>query len=269
MFPERGRLSTRQMQCLTRELNQFESIFLEIDAAARLVDARIFTVDEELPFAGHPVLGAAAVAHQESAPAADRVAWTFRLGAREVAVESARAPHGFRARMDQGIAHFGPPLPSAGSGRFLEALGLAPEDAHPVLPLQMVTTGLPYLIVPVRSRFGEARIRHSAFEELLGSVGAKFVYVLDPDRPEGRTWDNAGLVEDVATGSAAGPAGAYLVAHGCRREGETIAVQQGARSGRPSELRVNVREAGGSLAVVVEGDVVPVGQGTFIRLPDV
>ena len=50
-----------------------------------------------------------------------------------------------------------------------------------------------------------ARIRHPDFEGLLDASGAKFVYVLDPDRPEGRTWDNAGRIEDVATGSAAGP----------------------------------------------------------------
>ena len=52
----------------------------------------------------------------------------------------------------------------------------------------------------------QARICHPDFDALLQEVGVKFVYVLDPERPEGRTWDNVGRVEDVATGSAAGPA---------------------------------------------------------------
>jgi len=60
---------------------------------------------------------------------------------------------------------------------------------------------LPYLIVPVQTRLDSARISHPGFEGLLEASGAKFVYVLDPDRPEGRTWDNAGRVEDVATGA--------------------------------------------------------------------
>ena len=69
--------------------------------------------------------------------------------------------------------------------------------------MQVVSTGLSYLIVPVQSGLQSARISHPRFEGLLDASGAKFVYVLDPDRPEGRTWDNADRVEDVATGSAA------------------------------------------------------------------
>ncbi|MBK8006159.1 MAG: PhzF family phenazine biosynthesis protein [Gemmatimonadetes bacterium] len=200
VFPDARGLPAPLMQQLARELNQFEAIFLEIDGPSRWVRARIFTVDEELPFAGHPVLGAAAVAHQEALPEAEHVAWTFGLGERGVLVESWRAPHGFRARMDQGVAQFGPPLSAAQAAPFLAGLGLEPGDAHATLPLQMVTTGLPYLIVPLRRRFGEARIRVAGYEALLATIGAKFVYVVDPEGPEGRTWDNQGLVEDVATG---------------------------------------------------------------------
>lgn len=266
VFPDARGLPGPLMQQLARELNQFEAIFLEIDGPSRWVRARIFTVDEELPFAGHPVLGAAAVAHQEALPEAEHVVWTFGLGERGVLVESWRAPHGFRARMDQGVAQFGPPLTAAQAVPFLAGLGLEPGDAHTTLPLQMVTTGLPYLIVPLRRRFGEARIRVAGYEAMLASVGAKFVYLVDPAVPEGRTWDNQGLVEDVATGSAAGPTGAYLVRHGLRPANAVIAIQQGARGGRPSELRVMVVPEGDQLRVTVEGDVVPVAQGEFTRL---
>ena len=72
--------------------------------------------------------------------------------------------------------------------------------------MQVVSTGLPYLIVPVLAEhLATANITSRGFEALLAESGAKFVYVLDPTAPEGRTWDNAGRVEDVATGSAAGP----------------------------------------------------------------
>jgi PhzF family phenazine biosynthesis protein len=267
VFPDRGALTDGQMQAITRELRQFESIFLAPAGDANEVDTRIFTVEEELPFAGHPILGAAAVLHHRTRRADDQAAWLFRLVARDVRVTTWLMPHGYRASMDQGEAQFAPPLPRGKVRSYLSALGLDPDDRHPDLPLQVVSTGLPYLIIPLRAGIDRARIRHAAFEALLGRAGAKFVYVLDPATPEGRTWDNAGLLEDVATGSAAGPAGAYLVEHGVCGEGQTITVRQGARAGRPSELRVRVRRREGSLHAEVEGDVVLIGHGTLTRLP--
>ncbi len=267
VFPSGGSLTSRQMQTITQELRQFESIFLDRSGESNEVGARIFTVEEELPFAGHPILGAAAVLHHEHHRAEDQAAWQFRLEAREVRVTTWLMPHGYRATMDQGPARFSPPLERKEEGAFLTALGLGGDDRHPDLPMQTVTTGLPYLIVPVRSGIDRACIRHPAFEELLASAGAKFVYVLDPATPEGRTWDNAGLQEDVATGSAAGPAAAYLVQHAARPEDTTITIWQGARAGRPCELRATVHREEGALRVEVEGDIVLIGQGHLTRLP--
>jgi len=90
--------------------------------------------------------------------------------------------------------------------------------------------------------------------------GAKFVYVLDPDRPEGRTWDNAGRVEDVATGSAAGPAAGYLLHHGVRPAGEPLLVHQGRFTGRPSTIEVRPGTDG---RLWVGGPVAPVAAGRF------
>ena len=69
-------------------------------------------------------------------------------------------------------------------------------------------------------------------------MGAKFAYVFDPDKREGRSWDNAGAVEDVATGSAAGPAAAFLAAHGLAAKEETVVISQGRFLGRPSMITV-------------------------------
>jgi trans-2,3-dihydro-3-hydroxyanthranilate isomerase len=181
-----------------------------------------------------------------------------------VTVQTERHPHWFAATMDQGVATFGAVATPEFATNLPPALNLAADDMLDDLPPQMVTTGLPYLIVPVRSGLERARITHPHFAAMLAEVGAQFVYVVDVARREGRTWDNAGLVEDIATGSAAGPAGAYLVRHGRARADEAITLQQGRFLGRPSELRVRVaNEAGDALRVAVSGDVVPVGVGTL------
>ena len=82
---------------------------------------------------------------------------------------------------------------------------------------------------------------------------AKFVYVFDVNKMTGRTWDNLGLVEDVATGSAAGPMGAYLYKHGCFEKNEVIYINQGQYVGRPSVLKVSCKEDTGEIFVI--GDV--------------
>jgi predicted PhzF superfamily epimerase YddE/YHI9 len=118
-----------------------------------------------------------------------------------------------------------------------------------------------------------AAIVQPGFEALLATIGAKFVYVLHVTTREGRTWDNDGRVEDVATGSAAGPAAAYLVRHGLASPNEEITLHQGRFLGRPSELRVRVEGAAGDAgdagdageiaAVYVTGDVRMVARGVF------
>ncbi|MGB3829205.1 MAG: hypothetical protein WA962_10560 [Ornithinimicrobium sp.] len=115
----------------------------------------------------------------------------------------------------QGPPRFGAPIAPDLAEAYLRGLGLSAGEVRRDLPLQVVDTGLPYLIVPVTTQgLAQAAVTGENFEELLALSGAKFVYVLDPECPEGRTWDNSGRVEDVATGSAAGPALAYLVHHG-------------------------------------------------------
>jgi PhzF family phenazine biosynthesis protein len=164
--------------------------------------------------------------------------------------------------MDQGTARLGPVVTGELAGRCRAALGL-PRDPDPHgLPLQVVTTGLPYLIVPVRADgLAAAAIRGPGFEALLAECGAKFVYVLDPTTLEGRTWDNAGRVEDVATGSAAGPAAAYLIEHGVRPADSPLRIAQGRFTGRPSIIDVRREPVDGHFWV--GGPVAPVAAGHF------
>jgi trans-2,3-dihydro-3-hydroxyanthranilate isomerase len=251
---------------LTAELRQFELIAAGFEPAAGRVPARIFTAEEELPFAGHPVIGAAAALHERYAAGEPARSWVFVIAGREIAVRSRRTAAGYyEAEMNQGAAVLAAPLGQHDAARFAAALGLSDADLHE-LPAQVVSTGLPYLIIPVAAGLDRARIAVGDFEERLASVGAKFAYVFDPDEREGRSWDNAGAVEDVATGSAAGPAAAYLAAHGLARPDQAVRIHQGRFLRRPSVIAVTPDGAGGDLWV--GGSVAPVGHGVLDRLPD-
>jgi PhzF family phenazine biosynthesis protein len=247
---------------VTVEMRQFELIQVDCQPQTGRVSARIFTAEEELPFAGHPVIGAAAALHERHAVGDPARSWVFVIAGREIAVRSRRSAGYYEAEMNQGSPTLASPLGDQDAARFAGALGLNGDDLHG-LPMQVVSTGLPYLIVPVSKGLDRARIAVEDFEERLASVGAKFVYVFDPDEREGRTWDNAGAVEDVATGSAAGPAAAFLAAHGLAAEDEAIVVNQGRFLGRPSVIAVTPDGRGD---LWVGGPVAPVAR-SVVDLP--
>ena len=262
MFVTDAALEPELMQALTVELRQFETIFLTPTHDLRRFRARIFAMEEELDFAGHPVLGAAAVLH-EARNAGGEAVWTIALSGQDVTVESRKTAVGYETIMHQASPAFGPPIVSGEVGRFLTAFGLRAADRDSALPMQMVTTGLPYLIIPVTAAGLEhGRIQVDNLETRLGSVGAKFVYLLDARGREGRTWDNFGRVEDIATGSAAGPAAGYLVKHGLAQADEEIIIRQGRFVGRPSDMRLRVSDGG----VLLTGDVRMIASGEFDSL---
>jgi len=266
VFPNAEGLSAKLMLRLTQELRQFESIFLAATAEPSVFDARVFTVEEELPFAGHPALGAGAVLHEVQAPAADVATFVLALPAGQVRLDSERIGQGaYRVAMEQERPTFGRMLREDEEAPFLDALNLEPENRDGRLPLEVVSTGLPYLIVPVTPNgLARARIRVADFDGLLEKIGAKFVYVFDAEGLEGRTWDNAGAVEDIATGSAAGPTGAYLVRHWVVEAEKPFVLRQGRFVGRPSEIRVEVAgSAALHTSVTVAGDVQMVGTGVI------
>lgn len=258
-------LPTELMQRITQEMRQFESIFLQKTGDPHCYTARIFTMEEELGFAGHPILGAACFVHAKNFQGVDELKLTFVTPEKSIpTVSIINAPANF-AEMEQGSAIFQAPINLIHTKELLSALNLSESDVAENLPLQVVSTGLPYLIVPVSKGLDKACICTRQFKSLLAEIGAKFVYVLDVFTKEGRTWDNDGKVEDVATGSAAGPAAAYLVKHGLAQAGEVISIKQGRFVGRPSELLACVRKESGM--VTVRGQVCFVGNGS-IELPN-
>jgi len=251
VFPERETRSD-ELLAITRELKQFETIFIGQKNSSGVYSARIFTVDEELPFAGHPVLGAAAVLHRLTDPESERFDVTLDIQGRLCPVESIKNGSSFISRMNQGQPSF---ITSPGREHYhhiADRLNLPVHCIDSSLPVETVSTGLPYLIVPLCEGIETAAIKGPGFEEFLNKFEAKFVYLFGTSTLECRTWDNHGRDEDVATGSAAGPLCAYLVKHGVKKSGEVITLSQGKFTGRPSVIRGMVDSTG---PVFIEGEV--------------
>lgn len=131
--------------------------------------------------------------------------------------------------------------------------------------MEIISTGLRYLIIPVKrhNMLAQARIINANFNVLLEKHNAKFVYLVDWETKTARTWENDGSSEDAATGSAAGPFGAYLVKYGLEKANEIIEIKQGEFMGRLSKLLVKVTN--NFEDIIVMGDVCMFGHG-FIKL---
>ena len=242
---------------------------------------RIWTPEEELPFAGHPSLGTAvAVARWRGSERARLVQETGAgLQPVEVAREEEEPAERWSASMRQAETVFGPELDA---GEALASAGLEPDDAHPELPPRIVSTGLAHAIVPVADAAALARARpdYPAIDALLRPHDAVVLYLVSWDEASPRAERAAAaeeangalavrargfariatLAEDPATGSAAGPLCAYLHERGVAR---AVEVTQGVEMGRPSLLRAEIEDEGRAR---VSGSVVPLIDGT-VELP--
>jgi PhzF family phenazine biosynthesis protein len=265
VFPDAGNLDAEQMLRITQEMRHFETIFLQPTDRPGTVGARIFDLFEELPFAGHPIIGAAVVLHKRSGAGAAQ-SWRFQLSSKTVEVSTEIACGGHSGWLNQGAPEFLGTIDD--DDRIAKAFNLAQDDLVADLPMEVVSTGLRYLIVPVRpGALARARISRD-ITELLRGANAQFAVLLDESAVEVRHWNNDGIIEDVATGSAAGTIGAYRLRHGLVCGGETFILHQGQFAGRPSELRVRpVGDSDRVETVHVGGDVSYVGHGVIEALP--
>ena len=256
-------LSEQEMLLFTQEMRQFESVFLS--GRPGNWSARIFTMEEELEFAGHPLLGLAYHLHQLYGSNEEQGVWQVALKGRTVTLTSHREEGGgFKASMSQGEPEHLKTLSFKEASIFYQALNLPPDScfSHPA---EVITTGLPYLILPVDGNLEAIEFMVQDLSSLLSKHGAKFIYVLDTGTFEGRTWDNAGKVEDIATGSAAGPAAVYLFRQGLIRK-NPVTIHQGRFSERPSEIEVALEFEGHDITnVEVSGHVVDVAEIRFAK----
>jgi trans-2,3-dihydro-3-hydroxyanthranilate isomerase len=261
-------LSDQEMQTLALEMNLSETTFILPREPSvereRGIRVRIFTVQEELPFAGHPTLG---------------TAFQFRgsTGALEVVLELnvGKVPVRFEEKPGQPVfgemtqvdPEFGP---RHDREAVVRASGLRDGDIDPSLPIQTVSTGVPFTVVPIRGleimRNLHVDLRGS--EEYLKRSAGKFFYFVSRETVDPAARLHARMMfyngEDPATGSAAGCAAAWMVAHGVAQPEERVLIEQGVEMKRPSRIFVrasrkddrvvNVR-VGGNVVEVLRGEV--------------
>jgi trans-2,3-dihydro-3-hydroxyanthranilate isomerase len=269
-------LSTEQMQALAREMNLSETTFiLPADAAVekdRGVRVRIFTVREELPFAGHPTLGTAFVLRGQAGP---------RSGAEEIRLDLNVGTVPVRFTQEPSQPAFGEMTqkdPEFGAIHKVEDVarvtGLSVADFDDSVPMQTVSTGLPFTIVALRSlkTLQNLYLDLDRAAEYLGRSGGKFFYFVCRETVDSKARLHARMIfygsDDPATGSAAGCCAAWMVAHGVARSDERVLIEQGLEVHRPSCIFVratkqkngsdnqvvNVR-VGGNCVEVLRGEV--------------
>jgi trans-2,3-dihydro-3-hydroxyanthranilate isomerase len=249
------------LQPLAREINFAETVFVYPPAADGHARIRIFTPAAELRFAGHPVLGTAVVLGlQRGQP---EVRLETGVGTVPVVLER-REGRGGRGRMRQPVPTVAPlPRPE----RLLRAVGV-PRSG---LPVEVYDNGMRHAFVALDDEAAVARLAPdlAAVARLSSELGALFVGV-NCFAGAGRRWKTrmfcpaAGVPEDAATGSAAGPLACHLARHGLIAFGDEIEIAQGAELERPSTLLARVTGSAAAIErVEVAGAAVVVGRGEF------
>lgn len=270
VFLNSEKLNNSVMQIITQEMRQFESIFLH-QTNSKSFRAHIFTMEEELDFAGHPILGASMILHELYANNKNSANWNIRLNIKTVNVKTTKQNGYYTAEMNQGKPEYLNVLNNIKAEEFMNYLNLSTADKYDDLPLEVVSTGLPYLVVPVKPNIlSKIKVTIENLEDKLEAIGANFFYIIDIDNLEGRTWDNHGVIEDVATGSAAGPLGAYLLKYSLLELNKKIVLKQGSFINRPSQITVVASSSKlKQVEMIVSGDVIKIANGEIISATNI
>lgn len=265
VFPDSKGLDAITMQKIARETNLSETTFVfpSTDPDADF-DVRIFTPGKEIPFAGHPSLGTADVLFKSGRTKPDCKTITLKMGVGNVAIHR-REDYWF---MEQPLPEFSEPL--AECSQVAEALSLKPDCIGPS-PVQVVSTGLPALLVPVTGLEAMKRVELNLFalKKILTTADLIYLFTQDTAAEDHDLHSRAfgpfiGIAEDPATGSVSGAMGSYLVKHGLvpAKDLNCISIEQGLEMERPSSIRVEIRNEDGDISGVwVGGKVVPVMDG--------
>ncbi|HKW17152.1 MAG TPA: PhzF family phenazine biosynthesis protein [Terriglobales bacterium] len=266
VFPDARGLSNEHMQAIAKEMNLSETTFiLPRDPATekeRGVRVRIFSVQEELPFAGHPTLGTAFALR--GANGTSEVKLELNIGTIPVQFEeqNGKPPFGEMKQKDPVFGQIHEPK------KIAEVTGIPPEDIHPELPIQTVSTGVPFAILPLRglNEIGRLAINQSRAMEYLSSTGAKFFFCVSRETADPGARLHARMLfysgEDPATGSASGCAAAWMVQYAIAKPDERVLIEQGVEMKRPSRIFVRASRSNDRVVNVrVGGNVVEVLRG--------
>ncbi len=272
IFTDASTLSEEQMQQLAKEMNYSETTFItSTDLQDGGYDVRIFTPNKELPFAGHPTLGTAYIIQQTiiNQPV-ETVNLNLKVG---------QIPVTWHNTDDMGEVLWmrqKPPI----FHQIFEASALAPvlsldmNEIDARFPIQEVSTGIPFIIVPLKTHesLKQIRVNREKYFELVENTESKEILVFCPETYASENdlsvrvfAEYLGIPEDPATGSANGCLAGYLVEHSYFGEKPVdIRVEQGYEIGRPSLLLLKAQRNEDTIEVLVGGKVVMVAKGEFV-----
>ena len=268
VFSDGRGLTDAEMQSIAREMNLSESTFiLPRDAATERehgIRVRIFTVQEELPFAGHPTLGTAFALRGESG--LPQVTLELNVGKVPVHFEdhAGEPPFGEMTQIDPTF------LTQHDREAVARATGISIQNFDESLPIETVSTGVPFTVTPLKSLtvIQNLQVDLAGAAEYLAKSAGKFFYFVTRETVDRDARLHARMLfyncEDPATGSAAGCAAAWMVARGVAQSDERVMIEQGIEMKRPSRIFVrasqrdnrvvNVR-VGGHSVEIMRGEV--------------
>jgi len=272
IFTNASTLSEEQMQQLAKEMNYSETTFI---TSTQLrdggYDVRIFTPNKELPFAGHPTLGTAYIIQQTII---NQPVETVKLN-----LKVGQIPVTWHNTDDMGEVLWMRQKPPT-FHQIFEASALAPvlsldmNEIDARFPIQEVSTGIPFIIVPLKTHESLKRIRvnREKYFELVENTESKEILVFCPETYASENdlsvrvfAEYLGIPEDPATGSANGCLAGYLVEHSYFGEKPVdVRVEQGYEIGRPSLLLLKAQRNEDTIEVLVGGKVVMVAKGEFV-----
>lgn len=273
VFRQAAQLTTETMQAIAKEMNYSETTFILSESPQNDgYPVRIFTPNQELPFAGHPTLGTAFVLQQMVIEeSVSTVRLSLQVGRIPVTINYVDRMIDV-LWMRQTAPKFGQRLERAA---IAPVLGLSVDQIDDRFPIEEVSTGLPFIIVPLKNlaALQQTKVNRDALFQLIETTEAKAVLIFCP---ETRSSENqlsvrvfvealAGTPEDPATGSANGCLAAYLVQHsywgGALID---IRVEQGYEIGRPSLLLLRAEKQNDEFQISVGGKVILVAKGEFV-----
>ncbi|ASS95528.1 PhzF family phenazine biosynthesis protein [Peribacillus simplex] len=268
VFKNAGNIPDNEMQQIAKEINFSETTFILSDSKNDGgYDVRIFTPNEEVPFAGHPTLGTAYIIQNEVLKAPlDTIILNFKGGQITVSFNNQEE----LLWMKQNEPTFGRILDT---DKIYEVLNIHKENIDDRFPIQEVSTGLPVLVVPLKSleAVRKVKINREKYFELIEHTDAKAIMVFSPETYDSKNdlnvrdfADYYGIPEDAATGSSNGCLAAYLVKYRYFKKSEIdIRVEQGCEIERPSLLFLKAGDVNGEIVVHVGGKVVKIAQGEW------
>jgi trans-2,3-dihydro-3-hydroxyanthranilate isomerase len=268
VFREAGTLSDDEMQHIAQEMHFSETTFIVSDRPRNGgFDVRIFTPAEEIPFAGHPTLGTAHIINTYILQrTTDQIILNLKVG--QIPVTCQTDGYSWMQQMKPVFGHQHDPEMIAG------ILNINPSELDERFPIQEVSTGLPFFIVPLKTitALKKVKINKDKYFSFIANTAATAILVFCPEthNPDNHIsvrvfTDYYGVPEDPATGSANGCLAGYLVKYRYfGKDSINIRSEQGYEINRPSLLLLRAEQHGNDINIFVGGKSIVVAQGEFI-----